>query len=66
MRNKLPMQFKLGSFTVNYIVSYTCDTTDDLKLLPENCAMGSLAYVADPPSTYKKNSSGEWVLQFGL
>lgn len=63
MRAKLPMQFRLGSFTVGYFVDYTCDSVDDLKSIPENSAMGSLAFVADPPSTYKKDSTGKWILQ---
>ena len=63
MKAKLPMQFRLGSFAVKYFVDYTCDSVDDLKSLPETSAMGSLAFVADPPSTYKKDSSGKWILQ---
>ena len=63
MKAKLPLQFRLGSFAVKYSVYYTCDSVDDLKSLPETSAMGSLAFVADPPSTYKKDSSGKWILQ---
>ena len=66
MRNKLPMQFKLESYTTEYWGDYICDTLSDLALLPKECAMGSYARVLNPLSIYRKDSAGNWILQHDL
>ena len=64
MYGKLPMQFQLESFEESKMGYYICDTVDDLKNLPEDCEMGSIARVIAPPAIYRKNSDGKWILQF--
>lgn len=45
--------------------AYATDiTVDDLKDLPEDCEMGSIARIITPPAIYRKNSAGKWILQF--
>ena len=41
---KLPTQFQLESYEESCLGDYVCDTQEDLKNLPNNCTMGSLAY----------------------
>ena len=64
MRDKLPMQFKLESYETGYFGDYVCDTFADLETLPKSCAMGSYARVITPLSIYRKNSAGDWILQY--
>lgn len=64
MFGKLPMQFQLESFEESKLGDYICDTVDDLKNLPEDCEMGSIARIIAPPAIYRKNSDGKWILQF--
>lgn len=64
MYGKLPMQFQLESYEESKLGDYICDTVDDLKDLPEDCEMGSIARIITPPAIYRKNSAGKWILQF--
>lgn len=63
MVEKLPLQFRLEAYDESYFGDFICDTKDDLNSLPTDCAMGSIARVIEPPSIYRKSSSGTWVLQ---
>ena len=64
MVGKLPLQFQLESYDESYFGDFYCDTKDDLADLPKDCEIGSIARVINPPSIYRKNSSGKWILQF--
>ena len=64
MYDKLPMQFQLESHEESKLGDYICDTADDLKNLPADCEMGSVARIIDPPAIYRKSSAGKWILQF--
>ena len=59
MYGKLPMQFQLESFEESKLGDYICDTVDDLKDLPEDCEMGSIARIIAPnfSDTYLRISS---------
>lgn len=63
MVEKLPLQFRLEDCDKSYFGDFICDTKDDLKSLPTDCAMGSIARVIELPSIYRKSASGTWVLQ---
>ena len=63
MYDRLPLQFQLESFDESYFGDFICDTKDDLESLPSDCEMGSIARVIAPPSIYRKNSAGRWILQ---
>lgn len=63
MVDKLPQQFQVAPFYSQMIGDYLCDTVEDLKLLPEDCALGSRARVISPLSLYARQSSGKWILQ---
>lgn len=63
MYGKLPLQFQLESFEKSYFGDFICETKEDLINLPSDCEMGSVARVISPPSVYRKNSTGIWILQ---
>lgn len=42
------------------INEYVVDEFNDLKKLPSNCKMGSIAYCIADGNYYVKNSKGEW------
>lgn len=62
MEGMLPQQFQIDLYSTQIAGFYVCDTYEDLQDLPE-CGLGSIAYVAAPPSEYAKASTGEWVCQ---
>lgn len=63
MVSELPQQFQLERYKDSYIGDFVCDTVDGLDSLPEDCEMGSIARVIEPPSIYRKQSTGTWKFQ---
>ena len=64
MYGKLPMQFQLESYEESKLGDYICDTVDDLKDLPEDCEMGSIARIITPPAIYRRTQPGNGFCSF--
>lgn len=63
MLKLLPGQFRLESYDSRRICEFICESVKDLDGLPEDCEMGSVARIIEPPAIYRKNSSGRWIVQ---
>ena len=64
MYGKLPMQFQLESYEESKLGDYICDTVDDLKDLPEDCEMGSIARIITRLQSIERTQPGNGFCSF--